>query len=340
MNSRAASMLLAVLAAGSLALTGCGQPSAPPAAQPGAPGGDAISVVASTNVYGAVASAVGGDRVSVTSIIMSPDADPHEYEATARDAAAVGGAKVLVANGGGYDPFAGKLVEAAATKPVLIDVVAMSGLQPAEAAGEEPADQEQADQEHAGEEPAAGEGHAEEHGAFNEHVWYHLPTMAKLADTLAAELGKAAPADAATFTTNAGAFKARLDELNGKLTAIRAAHPGDRVAVTEPVPGYLVEAAGLVNATPEEFSEAAEEGNDPPAAVLNETLALFGANPVTALLLNPQAENAATRQLQDAAGAAGVPVVTMTETLPAGASDYVSWMGGQIDQLAGALDKR
>ncbi len=335
MNSRSTSALLATLTAATLALAGCGQPAgtSAPAESPAAPG--QLSVVTTTNVYGAVASAVGGDRVSVTSIINSPDADPHEYESTARDAAAVGGAKVLVANGGGYDGFAGKLVEAATTKPVLIDVVALSGLQPAEAAGEE-----HAGEEHADEEPAAGQENADEHGAFNEHVWYHLPTMAKLADRLATELGNADPADAGEYSANASTFKARLDELNGKLTAMKTAHPGARVAVTEPVPGYLVEAAGLVNATPEEFSEAAEEGNDPPAAVLNRTLDLFRADPVAALLLNPQAENAATRQLQDAAGAAGVPVVTMTETLPAGASDYVGWMGGQIDQLAGALDKR
>ena len=37
------------------------------------------------------------------------------------------------------------------------------------------------------------------------------------------------------------------------------------MAITEPVPLYLVQDAGLVNATPEEFSEAAEEGTDPPA---------------------------------------------------------------------------
>ena len=39
-------------------------------------------------------------------------------------------------------------------------------------------------------------------------------------------------------------------------------------------------------------------------------------------------------------GSAGVPVVAVTETLPAGTTDYVSWMGGQIDQLATALGTR
>ncbi|WP_354003027.1 metal ABC transporter solute-binding protein, Zn/Mn family [Microbacterium elymi] len=49
-----------------------------------------IAVVASTNVYGSIAEAVGGDRVDVTSIIDSFALDPHEYEASARDQLARG----------------------------------------------------------------------------------------------------------------------------------------------------------------------------------------------------------------------------------------------------------
>ena len=50
--------------------------------------------------------------------------------------------------------------------------------------------------------------------------------------------------------------------------AIGADAPRARVAVTEPVPGYLIETAGLTDATPPEFAEAIEEDTDPPAAVL------------------------------------------------------------------------
>jgi zinc/manganese transport system substrate-binding protein len=303
-------VLIAASLLGSVALAGCGSPAPAPAAPAGA---DVTpSVVTSTDVYGAVATAVAGDRATVTSIITSPDADPHEYETTPKDALAVGQARIVVVNGGGYDDFATKLVESAAAKPVVIDVSELSGLKAAVPAGEE----------------------------FNEHVWYDLGTMAKLADKLAADLGQADPADAAVYTRNATTFRSGLDGLNAKITAIRTAHPGARVAVTEPVPLYLTRAAGLVNATPEAFAEAAELGNDPSAAVLNETLNLFRNDPVKALLANPQAENASTKQVEQAATAAGVPIVTVTETLPAGVTDYLSWMGGQIDQLSAAVDKR
>jgi zinc/manganese transport system substrate-binding protein len=295
--------------AAALALAGCGQgSSSAPAPAPPAPAQVAgtVGVVASTDVYGSIASAVGGAHTHVTSFIHSPDADPHEYEATPADATAVSEAKVLIQNGGGYDDFAGKLVSAAGAKPSVIDVSQLSGL---------------------------------DNGAdFNEHVFYSLATVAKLADTLSAELSKADPANAGDYQAGATAFKTKLDGLNGKLAAIRTAHPGARIAVTEPVPLYITEQAGLVNATPEAFSHAIEEGNDPPVAVLQQTVALFsGPRKVSALLLNGQTESASTGQVEQAAAAGGVPVVKVTETLPAGTMDYVTWIGGEIDQLSTAL---
>jgi zinc/manganese transport system substrate-binding protein len=302
-----ATLLAAVPVAAALALAGCGQGGGTAPAVPSqAPAPATVGVVASTDVYGAVATAIGGAHTTVTSIIHSPDADPHEYESTPTDAAAVSAAKVLIQNGGGYDDFAGKLVSAAASKPTVIDVSQLSGL-------------------------ATGQD-------FNEHVFYSLPTMAKLADTLSADLSQADPPNAADYQANATAFKAKLDGLSAKLNTIKTQRPGARIAITEPVPLYLTQQAGLVNATPEAFSHAIEEGNDPPAAVLQQTLALFnGPNKVSALLLNSQTESAATTQVQQAATAAGVPVVAVTETLPAGTMDYVTWIGGEIDQLTKAL---
>ncbi|MBN9374033.1 MAG: zinc ABC transporter substrate-binding protein, partial [Cellulomonas sp.] len=107
----------------------------------------------------------------------------------------------VVLNGGHYDDFATKLVDSAKTKPRTIDVSALSGLEAQAPAGEE----------------------------FNEHVWYSLPTMKKLADTLAADLGKVDAAGAATYTANAAAFSTKLDGLTAKLDAIKARHDGTAV---------------------------------------------------------------------------------------------------------------
>ncbi len=313
----------AVAALAVLTVAGCSSGAQAPAAAP--PAEDtAVPVVASTNVYGSIVQAIGGEHVSVDSLIDDPAADPHSYESTPADAAAVAKAKLVVVNGGGYDDFLTRLVDSSGAKPAVIDVAALSGLVPAEEQHTEPEP-----------EPAGEEAH--EHGEFNEHFWYSLPTVQKVATQIATDLAAADPADAAEFTANAQAFNARITDLIGRAEAIGKAQPGAQVAVTEPVPGYLVQTAGLTDVTPHEFTEAIEEDTDPPAAALQETLGLFSGGQVRALILNAQTETPSTDQVRNAAQTAGVPVVEVTETLPEGVTDYAAWMGGQIDALARAL---
>jgi len=290
---RAGAALVAVLM-----VAACGSPSPPPAGP---------SVVASTDVYGAVASAVGGDTAAVTSLIRSADADPHEYEPTPADTLAVSRATVFVANGGGYDDFATKLYDAASNKPVNVVVTALSGFET-------------------------------DAPDFNEHVWYDLPTVKKLADYLATSLGAADQPNANRYLDNAKKFDAQVDGLMTKVAAIKPKHAGVKVAITEPVPGYLLDAAGLVVVTPPEFSEAVEEGTDPPAAVVTANNATFAEAKV--LVENAQTTGPITAQAEQAAAANRVPVVKVTETLPEGVTDYVVWMNGQVDALAAALDAR
>ncbi len=331
MQPRPSGAVIALAAGLAVTLTACGGGAAAPAAAP-ADGGQPV-VVTSTDVYGAVARAVGGDLITVTSLIDDPAADPHSYESTPSDAAAMAGAQVVVFNGGGYDAFIPPLIDASGADPAVIDVVELSGLEAA-AEAEQPA---AAEEEHGHEEGEAERGH--EHGAFNEHVWYSLPTVQQVATRLADELGTLDPDDAATYTANAEQFSAQIDELITATDAIAAAHPGARIAVTEPVPGYLLEAAGLTDVTPPAFTEAIEEDADPPAAALAETLALFRPEPVAALVVNAQTTTPSTDQVRAAAQTGGVPVVEVTETLPEGTTDYPSWMRAQIDALAGALDQ-
>ena len=108
------------------------------------------------------------------------------------------------------------------------------------------------------------------------------------------------------------------------------------MAITEPVPGYVLDALGAQNRTPEEFSEAIEEGGDVAPAVLQETLDLFSSGQVKALVYNEQTTGAETEQVLQAAQDAGVAVVPVTETLPDG-EDYISWMQSNVDAIAGAL---
>jgi zinc/manganese transport system substrate-binding protein len=60
----------------------------------------------------------------VHSIIVNPDADPHDYEPTAADGRALARAEYVIENGVGYDPWIAKLVAANAVpqRSVLNDV--------------------------------------------------------------------------------------------------------------------------------------------------------------------------------------------------------------------------
>ena len=76
----------------------------------GCSGGDpthsgALSVVASTDVWGSVVSAVAGRHVTVKSILSGANIDPHSYQVSPSDAAAISDASLVVFNGGGYDSW-------------------------------------------------------------------------------------------------------------------------------------------------------------------------------------------------------------------------------------------
>ncbi|MFD6071153.1 MULTISPECIES: metal ABC transporter solute-binding protein, Zn/Mn family [Amycolatopsis] len=309
MNSRrtksvfAAVSALAVLALGATACasgdkasTGSGSQNAS-AANPG--GGEKIKVVASTDVWGSVVTAVGGDKVEVTSIIHDPSADPHSYETTASDAIAAKNAKLTLSNGGGYDDFFSKLADQAtgAQKLVAVDIAAT--------------------------------------GNENEHVWYSLPGVEKIADQVAAKLGEIQPASKDAFTANAAAFKGKTQELLKKVSGLGGS--GAKVVATEPVAHYLLDSAKVTDATPPAFAEAVEAEQDVPAAALNEVKQLISGKQVKALVNNAQTTTPVTQQVVGDAKNAGIAVVDVTETLPQGVTDYIAWMTKEVDALAGAL---
>ncbi|NAZ82333.1 zinc ABC transporter solute-binding protein [Kineococcus sp. R8] len=308
LRSRTSAVALAGGVATALLLTGCGGDSTTATEAGATPSGtDGLSIVASTDVYGSIATAVAGDAATVTSIITDPSADPHSYEANTRTQLELSRADVVVENGGGYDDFVDTMLKAADNPDVrVVNAVDVSG-------------------------KAAGAGEE-----LNEHVWYDVPSVRKVADAVEAALTQAAPDDAATFKANADAFDAQLATLEQTITADAAATRGAPVAITEPVPGYLLDALGAVEKTPEAFSEAIEEDTDVPVDVLQETLALFTDRQVRALVYNEQTTGPQTEQVLAAARAAGIAVVPVTETLPEG-KDYTTWMTENVEAVAAAL---
>jgi len=316
--------LAAAALTSALLLAGCasGQASA---------GSGKVSVVASTNVYGQIAEAVGGDDVEVTSVISQASQDPHSFEPSARDQLTVSRADLVVQNGGGYDPFMEQLIAASGTSAPVITAVELSPEWEGEPVHEGGDAQEDGDAH----EDEEGHGHDHVEG-FNEHVWYDPDTMAALAQDIADELSQLDAAHAATYAANAAAFQESVATLDTALADIAAAHAGATVFVTEPVPLYLTEAADLENVTPEAFSEAVEEGQDVPPATLLQALDLVRGGSVDVVIVNAQTGGAETEQIVQAAKEQDLPVLSFTETLPQG-STYLEWMSMNIDELRTAL---
>ncbi|WP_295839721.1 zinc ABC transporter substrate-binding protein [uncultured Microbacterium sp.] len=319
-------------AASVLALAGCAG-GAPASTASGATDGGKVAVVASTDVYGSIAEAVGGDFVDVTSIITSPTQDPHEYEASAQDQLTLKNAGLVIENGAGYDSFMEALVEASGTTAPVISAVEYNHDYPGAESHDDasPAPSESAD-DHAHDE---GDGHDHIEG-FNEHVWYDPHTVEDLTAAIASKLGELAPDHVADFNANAEAFTQQIAGLEDSLDQIKAKDAGQKIFVTEPVPVYLTTAAGLDNATPNEFSESVEEGQDVPPATLLESLQLLDSGEIRVMIVNPQTGGAEVTQVQNEAKAKNIPVIEFTETLPEGQT-YISWMQSNITALSDAL---
>ena len=320
---RSTSVLAVALGTASvLVLAGCSGTATPQTSDDGR-----VSVVASTNVWGDIASAVGGDLVDVTSIIASVAQDPHEYEASARDQLTVSRAALVIENGGGYDAFMDDLIDGSGTDAPVITAAELSDAWPDDDHADEHSDDEHGDDDHDGHDHVEG---------FNEHVWYDPHTVAHVAEEIADELSELDAANASAYSANYETFVAGIQGLEASLDELKTQHAGDKIFVTEPVPLYLTEAAGLVNATPTAFSEAVEEGQDVPAATLLEANRILGGGDIRALIVNAQTGGPETTAVMSTANDAGIPVLEFTELVPDGDS-YLTWMQANITALAGTL---
>jgi zinc/manganese transport system substrate-binding protein len=293
------------------------------------PEASGISIVASTNVWGGIAATIAGDRATVTSFISNATQDPHSYEASARDQLAMSRADIVIENGGGYDSFMDILLDGSGnTEAAVINASDASALAPEE--------------DHSADEPAT-EGHVDEHvdehdhiEGFNEHVWYSFEAVRNVAEHLTDELSAIDSANAAEYTTNFEAFSAEIDGLVGQADVLKADFAGAGAAITEPIPVYLLDATGLVNLTPEDFTTAFEEGIEVSPLSMRDTIAVLDSGTVSVFAYNDQTTSAQGEQVLAAATAAGIPVVSLSETLPEG-QDYVSWMTANLTALSEAL---
>jgi zinc/manganese transport system substrate-binding protein len=288
------------------ALAGCAVPAPAPGTS-NAPGEKAISVVASTNVWGSIAKEIGGDYVSVSSFIDDPNKDPHEYAASPRNQLELSRAEVVIENGGGYDDFIDTMLASLNNSTAtVLNAVELTG-------------------------------HAADVN-LNEHVWYDLKGVIAVGQQLSKTFSTIDPEHSKDFVANAQGFELTLHTLITQEEYIRGLHGGVGVAITEPVPVYMLDALGLEDKTPAAFSKAIEDGTDASPAALKATIDLFDSKSVKLLAYNEQTTGAETEAVLAAAKKNGIPVVPVRETIPSG-KDYLSWMTDNLNRIGEALAK-
>lgn len=271
------------------------------AAPAGAADGN-IALVAAENFYGNVAQQIGGDRVSVTSILNSPDQDPHLFEVSPAVVRQIAAAQIVVYNGADYDPWMGQLLRVT-PKPGRVVIIAADLV-----------------------DRKAGD---------NPHIWYDPATMPAVARALAAALTAVDPAHKDDYAARLQTFLASLAPLNEKLAAIRGKYAGAAVTASEPVFGYMAAALRLKMRN-ERFQLAIMNDTEPSARDVAAFEQDLKTHNVRVLFYNKQASDKLVRHLVDLARASNIPVVGVTETCPPGMS-YQDWMMRELDDTAKAL---
>ncbi|MEN2682002.1 metal ABC transporter solute-binding protein [Lacticaseibacillus paracasei] len=274
------------------------------AAKQSSSNGSKIQVVASLDFYGEVAKAVGGNKVSVQSIINNPAVDPHDYEPTTKVGKSVASADLVVASGIGYDGWMDKVVKSTDKSKNYLRVA------------DDLMNKKEGD---------------------NEHIWYDPRTMPKLANTLADKFAKKDPADKATFKANAKKYIASLDDLNTLINKLKSKVNGQLVDVSEPVFGYALDYLGY-KVNDDHFSKSTEDGTDYSAKDIHGIETDIKEKKIAFFVNNIQASSKTVNQLVKLAEQNNVPVLKVTETLPKG-KNYRTWMTSQYQQLEKIQDQ-
>ncbi|MFY9805759.1 MAG: zinc ABC transporter substrate-binding protein [Pseudonocardiaceae bacterium] len=266
-----------------------------------------ISVVAAENFWGSIAAQVGGEHVTVKSIVVSPDADPHDYEPTPADARALARAQYVIANGVGYDSWVAKLLDA---NPVP----ARSVLTVGDLVG------------------------VKEGG--NPHRWYAPDDVHRVIEQIAADYQRIDPADAGYFDQQKQAYETHgLARYNQLIADIKSTYGGTSIGASESILSPLAEALRLKIATPEPFLDAVSEGTDPTAADKLTTDQQIKTRQIKVFVFNSQNATPDVAALVSAARAAGIPVATVTETLVPATASFQDWQADQLQSIEQALSQ-
>lgn len=269
------------------------------------PAGGVVAAVGAENQYADVIAQIGGSQVHVTAVMSNPNTDPHTFEVSPEVAQQLAGARLVVQNGLGYDPFMTTIERASPSSDrMVIDVQRVRKLPDS---------------------------------TPNPHLWYTPATMPAVAQAIATDLGELDPGHRAQFQANLVRFDRSLGPWRRAMASLEAAFPGAPVATTEPVADDMLEAVGARNLTPFAFQADVMNGVDPSPQDVAAEQRLLTTGRVEAFVYNRQVTDTLTASLLALAKAHRVPVVGVYETMPTPGYHYQSWMVAEVDALHRAL---
>ena len=281
-----------------------------------------VPVVASFSILGDLVRVVGGERVSVITLV-GPDEDAHVFEPKPTDAKTLVQSRLLIVNGLGFEPWAQKLAKSAGYKGEA--VAASRGVKPLVMA----------------EEDAHGEkGHKDKghhHDEADPHAWQNPHNVVLYTRNIAAALAKVDPAGATAYQTNANAYVKELQALDTWAKAQFVAIPADkRKAITShDAFGYLAAQYQIKFLAPQGVSTDAE----PSAREVAQLIRQIQRERIKAVFVENMSNPKLLAQLGKDAGVTVGPALFVDALSAAGgpADSYLKLMRHNVTQLAAGM---
>jgi zinc/manganese transport system substrate-binding protein len=194
-------------------------------------------VVATFTIIGDLVEAVGGDAVTVTTLV-GPNGDAHVFDPRPSDVAAVAQADLIVANGLGMEPWLERLTEAADFKGKT--VIASAEIKPLHFEAEAHAEEGEG-------ESHEGDSHEHEAHADDPHAFQDLSNGRIYVKAIAAALASIAPGQATAIAARAAKLDGDMAALDQEIKVKLGALPktNRRILTSHDAFNYFGQAYGL-----------------------------------------------------------------------------------------------
>ncbi|HSO83804.1 metal ABC transporter solute-binding protein, Zn/Mn family [Thiocapsa sp.] len=254
-------------------------------------------------------SRIGGEHVRVNALVRAGQ-DPHAYEPTARQIAALAEADLYVRVGVGFeDAWMPRLL---AANPRMRVLDAQDGIELRRKA----AGRDQGDPDH-------GHDHGHDHGDVDPHVWTSPARVKIMGARIRDALADLAPEYAADFAANYNRFAADLDALDTEIRARLAGVENRRFMVYHPAWGYFAEDYDLEQVAIE------REGKEPGARALAAMIEQARREGIRVIFVQPQLNPSSAEQVARSIGGQ----VAVIDPL---SGDYFENLRRVADLVAGA----